>query len=155
MPDKPSRADNPTPSGKPSGFRTLVGYRAAIWRENYAEIELALGDQHLNSLRIVHGGVYVAMLDAACGHAATWCSVPGHVRSCVTLSLTTNFLAPATSGVIKAIGRLEGVDQLIATASGEVVDAAGQVLAVGQGAFRYLRGSERAEGVPRGSRARG
>jgi uncharacterized protein (TIGR00369 family) len=153
MPDKTHPTNNPTQSGKPSGFRTLIGYRAVVWRENYAEIDLALGDQHLNSLGIVHGAVYVAMLDAACGHAATWCSVPGHVRSCVTLSLTTSFLAPATRGVIKAIGRLEGVEQLIATTSGEVVDEAGQVLAIGQGAFRYFRGSERLEGVPRGSPA--
>jgi uncharacterized protein (TIGR00369 family) len=126
-----------------------------VWRENYAEIELVLGQRHLNSLGIVHGAVYAAMLDAAFGHAATWCSVRGHVRSCVTLSLTTSFLAPATSGVIKAIGRLEDVEQLIATTSGEVVDEGGQVLALGQGTFRYFRGSERREGVPRESRAPG
>jgi uncharacterized protein (TIGR00369 family) len=149
MPGQPDRAENPTPTGKPSGFRTLVGYRAIVWRENYAEIELALGPQHMNSLGITHGGVYVAMLDAAFGHAVTWCSVPGHVRNCVTLSLTTSFLAPATSGVIKAIGRLDGIAERIATTSGEVVDEAGQLLAVGQGSFRYFRGSERVEGVPR------
>ena len=149
MPDKPDRAQNPTPTGKPSGFRTLVGYRAIVWRENYAEMELELGPQHMNSLGITHGGVYEAMLDAACGHAVTWCGVPGHVRRCVTLSLTTTFLAPATTGVIKAIGRLEGMAQRIATASGEVVDERGQILALGQGSFRYFRGSERIEGVPR------
>jgi uncharacterized protein (TIGR00369 family) len=150
MPNKRESTEDPTPTGKPSGFRTLVGYRALVWRENYAEIELALGAHHLNSLGIVHGAVYVAMLDAAFGHAATWCSVPGHVRSCVTLSLTTSFLAPATTSMIKAIGRLDGVEQRIATASGEVVDETGQMLAVGQGTFRYFRGSERVEGVPRG-----
>jgi uncharacterized protein (TIGR00369 family) len=153
MPDKPDLAENPTPTGKPSGFRTLVGYHVVVWRENYAEIELALGPQHMNSVGITHGGVYMAMLDAAFGHAVTWCPVPAHVRRSVTLSLTTSFLTPAKTGVIKAVGRLEGVSERIATASGEVVDEAGQVLAVGQGSFRYFRGSERVEGVPRGSKA--
>jgi hypothetical protein len=30
MPDQPDRADNPMPTGKTSGFRTLVGYRAVV-----------------------------------------------------------------------------------------------------------------------------
>jgi uncharacterized protein (TIGR00369 family) len=153
MPGKSDCAENPTPRGKPSGFRTLVGYRAIVWRENYAEIELALGPQHMNSLGITHGGVYITMLDSAFGHAVTWCAVSGHVRLCVTLSITTSFLAPATKGVIKAIGRLDGIAERIATTSGEVVDETGQLLAVGQGSFRYFRGSERVEGVPRGSQA--
>jgi uncharacterized protein (TIGR00369 family) len=92
-------------------------------------MKLVLAPHHLNSLGIVHGAVYVALLDTAFEHTPTWCSVPGHVRRCVRLSLTTSFLAPATTGVIKAISRLDGVEQRIATTSGEVVDEAGQMLA--------------------------
>ena len=135
---------------KRSGFRTLVGYRAEVWRDGHAEIVLDVGPQHLNSLGIVHGGVYAAMLDSACGHAATWVSVPGNVRRCVTVSLATSFLASARSGRLRAIGRRHGVDaRRNVTLSAKVMDEAGQVLAIAQATFRYERGSERVEGVPR------
>jgi len=138
-----------TMSGKPSGFRSLVGYRAVTWREAYAEIELRLEGQHMNSLGIPHGGVYMTLLDAAFGHAVTWCPVPGNVRTCVTVSLNTSFLASARSGSLKAIGRLDGIEGRIATASGEVRDETGRLLAVGQASFLYAPGSERIEGVAR------
>ena len=59
-----------TMSGKPSGFRALVGYKAVVWRRDYAEVELEIDDRHMNSLGILHGGVYMTMMDAAMGHAA-------------------------------------------------------------------------------------
>jgi len=136
-------------TGKPSGFRTLVGYRAVVWRESYAEVVLDLGAQHLNSLGIMHGGVPMTILDAAMGHAATWCSVPGNVRRCVTVSLTTSFVTPARNGVIRAIGRLIAIDNRIGTCLGEVVDDGGRLIAAGQASFRYFSGCERVEGVAR------
>jgi uncharacterized protein (TIGR00369 family) len=103
----------------------------------------------MNSLGIVHGGVYASMLDGAFGHAANWCSVPGNVRSAVTISITTTFLKSATAGRLIAIARLEHVEGRTATLSGEVVDEEGTVCAVGQASFLYLPGSEKLEGVPR------
>jgi uncharacterized protein (TIGR00369 family) len=136
-----------TMSGKRSGFRSLVGYGAIVWRRDYAEIELALGPDHMNSLGIVHGGVYMTMLDAAMGHAATWCSIKGNVRGCVTLSMTTNFLSPAKNGTIRAIGRLHGIHDRIGTATGEIIDDDGRLIAACQASFRYFPGSEDIEGV--------
>ena len=136
-----------TMSGKPSGFRALLGYRAVRWVEGFAELELVLGSQHMNSLGATHGGVYLTILDAALGHATTWCSVPGNVRGVVTISLTTSFLAPARGGTIRATGRLEGVHDRIATGTSEVRDEQGLLLATAQGSFRYFAGSETIEGV--------
>jgi uncharacterized protein (TIGR00369 family) len=141
-----------TMSGKPSGFRSLVGYHTTVWERDYAELELVLDQRHMNSLGILHGGVYMAMLDAVMGHAATWCAVEGNVRLCVTLSLTTSFLASATSGRIRAIGRMEGIHDRIGTVSGQVVDQAGALLATGQASFRYFPGSEGYDGVSKAHR---
>jgi uncharacterized protein (TIGR00369 family) len=135
--------------GRPSRFRGLVGYRAIAWRQGYAEIELALRAEHTNSLGVVHGGVYMTILDAAMGHAVSWCPVEGHARYSVTMSMTTSFLASASGGRIVAIGRLEAIHDRIATASAEARDSDGALLAVAQASFRYARGSERIEGVPR------
>ena len=79
----------------PSGFRQLVGYRATVWRDGLAEFEIEIDERHYNSSGFLHGGVYVALLDSAMSHAATWCNTTGNRRRCVTLSLSTSFLATA------------------------------------------------------------
>ena len=138
--------------GKPSGFRSLVGYHASVWRENYAEIELDIGSPHGNSLGIVHGGVLMTLLDAAMGHASTWTPVQGNVRACVTLSMTTSFLEIPRSGKLTAIGRLVAIDNRNATCTSEIRAEDGTLIAIGQGSFRYFPGSEKLEGVPKPKR---
>lgn len=131
-----------------SGYRTLIGYRTKVWRENYGEIELRLGPQHMNSIGIAHGGVYVSLLDVALGSAVGYCPTPGHARYSTTISLTTTFLKSASAGIITAVGRVEGLHGRLATGTGEVRNEAGELLAVAQGSFLYFPGSERLEGVP-------
>lgn len=136
-------------SSKANRFRKLVGYTTKVWRENYGEVELLVDERHANSLGIVHGGVFVTLLDAAMGHAVGFCRVPGNVRSAVTVSLTSTFLAPAKTGTLVGRGRVVAVLGRIATVSGEVVDSDGTVCVSGQGSFMYLPGSEHPDGVPR------
>jgi uncharacterized protein (TIGR00369 family) len=137
---------------KQSGYRQLIGYRTVAWREGYGEIELVLGPQHLNSIGIVHGGVYAALLDVALGSAVSFCAVAGNARYSTTLSLSTVFLKGASEGTVTATGRLEGIEGRVGTASGEVRDGKGTLLAAGQGSFLYFPGSERPEGVPKRGR---
>ena len=134
---------------KRSGFRDHIGYRTKAWRDGYGEVELVVGPQHLNSVGIVHGGVYMSMLDVALGHAVSFCTVPGNFRFSTTVSLTTSFLKGAKSGVLTAVGRIDGIQGRLATGTGEVRDEAGDLCAVGQASFLYFPGSERPEGVPR------
>lgn len=134
---------------KRSGFRDLIGYRTKAWREGYGEVELVVRPEHLNSVDIVHGGVYMSMLDVALGHAVAFCTVPGNFRFSTTVSLTTSFLKGARSGVLTAIGRIDGIQGRLATGTGEVRDESGDLCAVGQASFLYFPGSERPEGVPK------
>ncbi len=132
----------------PSGFRQLVGYHATVWREGLAEFAIEIDGRHYNSSGFLHGGVYVALLDSAMSHAATWCSTAGNRRRCVTLSLSTSFLATAHTKVVRAVGRLESTFERTATCRGEVFDGNGELCAAAQGSYRYTRGSERVAGVP-------
>ena len=132
-----------------SGFRTLLGYRTRVWSENYGEVELQLGPQHMNSIGIVHGGVYATLLDAAIGHAVSFCAVPGNARYSTTVSLTTTFLKSVKSGTLVASGRVRSIEGRLATCTAEVHDDAGALLATAQGSFLYFPGSERPEGLPR------
>ena len=133
--------------GRPSGYRALIGYRTAAWSDGYSEVLLRLDLKHMNSYDIPHGGIYLSLLDAAMGHAATFCDVPDHKRSCLTVSLQTNFLAPGKGDHMRAIARLVDVNGRLATCSGEIVDAFGTQCCVGLGTFRYRRGSEHKQGV--------
>lgn len=137
---------------KRSGFRMLIGYRTKVWREGYGEVELVLMPQHLNSLGVVHGGIFAALLDVALGHAVSFSPVPGNTRYSTTVSLTTSFLKSVSGGTLTASGRLEGLSGRLVTASGEVRDEAGVLLAVAQGSFLYFPGSEQPAGVPKRKR---
>jgi uncharacterized protein (TIGR00369 family) len=132
-----------------SGYRSLIGYRTKAWRESYGEVELVIGPQHLNSVGIVHGGVYMSLLDVALGHAVAYCTVPGNFRFSTTVTLTTSFLRGAKAGILTATGRIDGEQGRLATGTGEVRDEAGELCAVAQASFLYFPGSERLEGVPR------
>ncbi len=132
-----------------SGYRHLIGYRIKVWREGYGVVELVIGSQHLNSVGIVHGGVYASLLDVALGHAVAYCTVPGNFRFSTTVTLTTSLLKGAKAGVLIATGRIDGVQGRLATGTGEVRDEAGELCAVAQASFLYFPGSERLEGVPR------
>lgn len=150
MQDKPA-TDPPRPlEGKPSGFRSLVGYHPVVWEEGHAVIELSLRPEHLNSLGLVHGGVYMTIMDAAMGHAISWASVKGNVRKAVTLSLTTRFLSSVKGGTLRATATLVSVDGRVATAEARITSETGALLASAQSSFMFLPGSEKREGVPRG-----
>jgi uncharacterized protein (TIGR00369 family) len=149
MQDKPQTESRKPLEGKPSGFRSLVGYHPVVWEEGHAVIELQLGPQHLNSLGLVHGGVYMTLMDAAMGHAIAWASVKGNIRKAVTLSLTTRFLSSVDKGRLRAIGTLHSVDGRVASAEARIVGETGELLATAQSSFFFLPGSERREGVPR------
>jgi len=132
-----------------SGFRSLIGYKTVAWREGYGEVLLKLEPKHMNIRMNPHGGLYVVVIDSAMGHAATYCSVPGNHRVCVTTSLQTNFLAPAKGGWIRVSATLVDIEGQIATCKARIVDAEGTLCNVAQGSFMYMPGSEKPEGVPK------
>jgi uncharacterized protein (TIGR00369 family) len=137
------------PTGVNNRFRTLLGYTTKVWREGYGEVEMQIRDDHMNSMGIVHGGVYMSMMDGAFGHAVAWCAVAGNVRSAVTVSMNTTFLASARVGVLVARGRVESQNGRIVAVTGDVVDAAGTLCATGQATFMYLPGNDGRDGVAR------
>lgn len=137
-----------TTKTQPGGFRKHVGYRTTVWRENYAEVVLDLEAFHGNTHGALHGGVYMTVVDAAMGQAATWCPVKGHIRRCVTVSLSTSFLSAARGPRIRVVARLESVAARVAVCRAEVIDGDGNVCATAQGTFRYVKGGEDVRGVP-------
>jgi len=132
-----------------SGLQGHLGYRLVEWAENHAVIELELQDHHLNRAGILHGGVLMTLLDTASGYSVCFCSVPGNVRKTLTLSLTTNFLGMAKKGVVRVVATRQGGGRKIVFTEAKAYNADGEVIGTATGTFKYHRGSEGIEGVPR------
>ncbi|MGQ4876965.1 PaaI family thioesterase [Billgrantia sp. LNSP4103-1] len=138
---------NDAPQKALMGYHELLGMQVVEWSDGIAIVELVADAHHLNRSGIVHGGVLTSMLDSALSLAGLYCDLPGRVRRGMTLSLTTTFVGPAGVGLLRATGRVRGGGRKVYLASGEVVDASGGLLALGEGAFRRRSGSESREGM--------
>jgi uncharacterized protein (TIGR00369 family) len=94
------------------------------------DIAFLVGEQHLNSNGIVHGGMLMTFVDQAIG-ATVWRSIDR--KPCATITLNCNFLAPAKLGdwlearaeitrrgrsVVFAGGRIRCEDRILLTAEG-------------------------------------
>jgi uncharacterized protein (TIGR00369 family) len=120
------------------GFRKLIGLTTRELQEGYAVMELVIGDEHLNSVGTLHGGITATMIDHAGGIAGCLCQKTGRLRKAVTLSLTTSFLAPATDGKITATGRKRSGGRRIFASTVEISDETGRLIAIGEATYRYI-----------------
>ncbi|WP_235042352.1 PaaI family thioesterase [Vreelandella profundi] len=130
------------------GYHELLGMHVVAWQSGRVVVELTIEPKHLNRSGNVHGGVLASMLDSALSLAGLHCEVPGNIRRGMTLSLTTTFVGPAKQGVLRATGTLRGGGQKTYMSSGDIVDAAGNLVAMGEGSFRRRSGSESPQGLP-------
>jgi len=131
-----------------AGFKDLVGYRVSEWRECHAEVVCDVRPELLNRSGVLHGGVIVTCLDAAGGYSGIYCAVPGHVRRSVTVSFHVHFMGQVTAGRLTAIGRLKKAGRRLFFTEVDLYDEAGELIASGDGVYRYRAGSESPEGVP-------
>jgi uncharacterized protein (TIGR00369 family) len=118
------------PLDDPGPFASHVG---PLYLRERAEkpplIGLASGEQHANSAGKVHGGLLATLCDTAFGLAVR--SQAGDISGAVTVSLTTDYLAPAEPGawleahteVEKLGGRLAFADCSVSADGQEVVRA--------------------------------
>lgn len=130
-------------------FMALVGYRLVEWSDGAATVEMTVSADHVNRSQVMHGGIYSVLIDTVCGYSGSFCHVPGNERRALTLHLSTQFLGAAAAGArITAKGRLVGGGRSIFFAEADIRDQAGNLLAVGNGTYKFRRGSENPEGVP-------
>jgi len=121
-----------------SGFRHLLGLQVMELGAGRAVMELVISPQHLNSHGSLHGGVLATMIDNTGGLAGCHCHASGRLRKAVTLSLTTSFIAAASSGTVRAVGLKRSGGRRIFVATTEVTDEAGNLVAIGEATYRYV-----------------
>lgn len=130
-----------------SGFREVLGFDVAEWKPGYAVITAQMCERHLNRNGFVHGGVLVSLLDSVAGLCGTYCSVPGNLRRCITITLNTHFMNPVKDGHLRVEGSLVNRGRKIFFVDANIT-CEGRVVATAQGAFRYVLGGENEEGTP-------
>lgn len=118
-------------------FPQFVGIEYTSIQDGYAEIRLAIRPEHCNTVGNVHGGVLVTLMDMACGLSGLGAR-PSPARSATTLTLNASFIAPALGPVLTATGRRTGGGKSVFFVSTDIVNSSGDVVASGQGVYRYL-----------------
>lgn len=143
-----SNPPNPSWDAVLSNFNRHLGMQILDWTEGEVVIAVDIQDWMRNRTGIVHGGVTATLIDAAAGYAGNFCPHPGRRRISSTLSLTTSYIAAGKGKRIVARARVKGGGRTIYASSVEVSDESGVLIAIGEGVFKYFKGSETLEGVP-------
>jgi len=91
--------------------------------------EYTVDAAHFNPNGVLHGGVLMALLDTAMGHAVSEMVVPlGRINAAAQLNI--NFLEPIRSGVVRARATVIKMGKRMAVAEGRATNEAGVVVGI-------------------------
>ncbi len=121
-----------------TGAQTLLGYIVDL-SDGTARCHLDIAPQHGNRHGGLHGGIMCCMLDNAMGYAAALVFDPDARPTVATLSMTTNYTAPAREGRVTAQGKVSGGGRSIVYTEGTLTDADGAVLATATGVYKRIK----------------
>lgn len=121
------------------GFNAAQGFEIVEWSPGAVQTRVTASEDQHNSQGLVHGGVLCAFMDFACGLVGIHPDDEPHAPSCMTLSLTTNFLAPGRDGTLYCRARRTGGGYAIYYAEAQIEDATGTPVATAIGTFKYNR----------------
>ncbi|MGB0684022.1 MAG: PaaI family thioesterase [Magnetovibrionaceae bacterium] len=91
-----------------SPFQAFLGFSVVRWEDGLAELKLVARPELLNRTGVLHGGVVATLLDTAGGIAGCFAPEDAPHRHARTISLTTQFIAPANGAVVLARGQVTG-----------------------------------------------
>jgi uncharacterized protein (TIGR00369 family) len=107
----------------------------AEWRPDFVRMTFTPVPAHLNNSRVVQGGILATLLDAAGGYAGLF-PEGGVRRGATTISLNVNYMASGRLEPLQVIGRRVGGGRKVFFAHAEITNAAGDVIATAQAAFK-------------------
>ena len=118
-------------------FLDLLGVQPISAQNGRAEFELTVGETHLRTLGLLHGGVVASLLDTAMGFAAvTKAPENFHV---VTVQLNVNFIAPSKAGdTLTAVGEVQHTGRKTAVVRGEIKNQSGTLIGTATATFMFL-----------------
>ena len=114
-----------------------LGYAVTGWAEDWARVEMEVGDHVLNRQGLPHGGIHATLMDTAMGYAGCYTGDPDRRQNALTLSMSLNYIGRPNGKRLIAEGRKVGGGRATFFAEAEVRDETGVLLSTATGVFRY------------------
>lgn len=114
-------------------FNAWMGLKILKLDEDSIEIGLVWREEMISNpaARVTHGGILSALVDVAADFMiAAKIGAPAP-----TVDMRVDFHRPAAPGDLRAVGRLVRLGNTLSTASGEVYDGEGRLIASGRGLY--------------------
>jgi len=115
-------------------FSRYIGAKVSEVEAGRADLYIDVEDVHHNGAGSLHGGVYASLIDTAMGLSVL--ALVG-VRS-ATIQMDVHFLGAVSEGRITCRSEVVHRTRRTATAEAKVHDEAGNLVAMGTGAFRVF-----------------
>ena len=117
-------------------FQHFVGIEVLKLGGGKSVLQLELKDHHFNLYAIPHGGVHATLLDIAMGTAASFPDSSGKEVDSVTLNLSVDYIAPPSSRILVAKGKVTKKGKSIAYCTAEIFDEDKKLIASGRSIFK-------------------
>ena len=117
-------------------FQHFVGIEVLKLGGGKSVLQLELKEHHFNLYGIPHGGVHATLLDIAMGTAASFPDSSGREVDSVTLNLSVDYIAPPSSRILVAKGKVTKKGKSIAYCTAEIFDEDKTLIASGRSIFK-------------------
>ena len=91
--------------------------------------EYTVDPEHYNTNGVLHGGILMALLDTAMGHAVAALVAPAG-RFNAAAQFNINFFVPIKSGLVRANAEVKKLGKRLAVVEAEATDETGRVLGI-------------------------
>ena len=120
------------------GFNAQNGIMLTSWDDGFGAVRVDLAEYHVNPMQLIHGGLYISMLDVALAMTGSYRPAPAPLIPGLTLSLTTQFLSTANldDRYLIAEARRTGGGKSTFFADGVIRAPSGRFIATASGVFK-------------------
>lgn len=122
-----------------TGAQQLIGWVVVLHAGSGVRLVLDVEERHTNRHGMLHGGIMAMLLDSASGYTGSFHFDPETLPQMLSLSMTTQYLAPARQGErVVATGRVTGGGRSTLFVTAELRNAAGTLVATSTGVYRRV-----------------
>ena len=122
-----------------TGAQRLIGYVVDVsGQDGCGRCWLDILPVHTNRHGALHGGILTCLLDNASGTTGSLTVDATGKAPFMTVSMTTQFIAPVSQGRVTARGWVTGGGKSLLFIDAEALDAAGRLIATSSGVFKRV-----------------